>query len=769
MKLPLALLLALTFFALHITRLAPSLEDIDSVNFALAIDRFDPVEHRPHPPGYPVFVALARLSARVVTPESRALAFWGTLFGALSVFPLARLFSAFEAVRREGSGLGLTPFVVAAVIVTITSPLYWFTAVRPLSDGPGLFVSLLAQAALADAFVRHRAIRGQRERGSSMSDVGASGRLVVLGALLSAVAIGLRAQAAWLTLPLLAMVVLDRIGTDAAGAILGSAMALVVGLLLWMIPMFMVIGDPARYFTALMDQGGEDLTGVQMLATGFTPRLLLLALWQTVVAPWHADALGWTLVALALVGAAEMVARARATLVVLLAIAMPYALFHLVFHETATVRYALPLIPAIAYLALCGARLLLRRWALAAALGIAVASIWITHPAVHAYGASASPVAAALDALAKNADARNRPIGMHHVFARSFAASGLKARALPAPPKREWLELVSRWKNGNLEPVWFLADPKRTDLALIDRKSRRLLQAYRWPFGDDRLLGGARPSEVDLYEIVPPRWFAEQGFALTPETAGIAREMGQGPSLDPIRARVKARADDATLMVGGRHLGGSADAALFRVTSDERELATWKVEPSSFFLKFFQIRGADLGVAGVYAALEIQAVSATGSPSVPDTSIEQFDVQDADVLVFGFGEGWHELEYNPATGALWRWTSERAVVRVRHRADAVRVRVRGESPLRYFDDAPVVVIRAGVREVARYTPTEDFDWTIVVPGPALESSETQIVVETDRTFVPAERSLFRRSADRRRLGLRIYEFSVEAASGAPRP
>src|SRR5438132_5794066 len=37
------------------------LYDIDSVNFALALDRFDPSVHQPHPPGYFLYICLGRL------------------------------------------------------------------------------------------------------------------------------------------------------------------------------------------------------------------------------------------------------------------------------------------------------------------------------------------------------------------------------------------------------------------------------------------------------------------------------------------------------------------------------------------------------------------------------------------------------------------------------------------------------------------------------------------------------------------------------------
>ena len=37
------------------------LYDLDSVNFALAIGRFDPRVHQPHPPGYFLYISVGRL------------------------------------------------------------------------------------------------------------------------------------------------------------------------------------------------------------------------------------------------------------------------------------------------------------------------------------------------------------------------------------------------------------------------------------------------------------------------------------------------------------------------------------------------------------------------------------------------------------------------------------------------------------------------------------------------------------------------------------
>src|SRR5215831_2233873 len=62
----LVLLVSLIFFFTHLFNLPRTLEDLDSVNFALGVEHFDVGSHQPHPPGYPVYIALAKASTAVV-------------------------------------------------------------------------------------------------------------------------------------------------------------------------------------------------------------------------------------------------------------------------------------------------------------------------------------------------------------------------------------------------------------------------------------------------------------------------------------------------------------------------------------------------------------------------------------------------------------------------------------------------------------------------------------------------------------------------------
>src|SRR6202161_786854 len=61
------------------------LYDLDSVNFALAIGRFDPQVHQPHPPGYFLYICLGRLLNFLVHDANLALVLLSILAGIVTV------------------------------------------------------------------------------------------------------------------------------------------------------------------------------------------------------------------------------------------------------------------------------------------------------------------------------------------------------------------------------------------------------------------------------------------------------------------------------------------------------------------------------------------------------------------------------------------------------------------------------------------------------------------------------------------------------------
>ena len=88
----------------------------------------------------------------------------------------------------------------------------------------------------------------------------------------------------------------------------------------------------------------------------------------------------------------------------------------------------------------------------------------------------------------------------------------------------------------------------------------------------------------------------------------------------------------------------------------------------------------------------------------------------------------------------WRWTTARAETFVNSAGRDLTLTIAGESPLRYFDTAPHVTIRAGNQVLATAEPSSDFELDVKVPAAALAASDGMLTIETDQSFVPNERS-----------------------------
>ena len=161
--------------------------------------------------------------------------------------------------------------------------------------------------------------------------------------------------------------------------------------------------------------------------------------------------------------------------------------------------------------------------------------------------------------------------------------------------------------------------------------------------------------------------------------------------------------------------------------------------------------------AGGFARLTVTASSVDPRRPAP-IAVRQFDAQPMTTPVWGFADGWYDDEYVMETGTTWRWTSERAVLRIDGPSHAVRVTLRGESPLRYFDAAPIIRMTAAGQTLGELRPTDDFEWSVLVPADALSRAGGAVAIETDRVYLPGPAE---GTADARHLGLRIFECSVE--------
>jgi hypothetical protein len=268
---------------------------------------------------------------------------------------------------------------------------------------------------------------------------------------------------------------------------------------------------------------------------------------------------------------------------------------------------------------------------------------------------------------------------------------------------------------------------------------------------------------MDWYRIDPPGWFLGEGWALTPETAGLAGEDGRGPGRAPIQGWIRRRPGAVTLVVGGRHLAPVSPAHV-TMAVDGRTIDQLTIA-SGFFLRMLHLDAGALEGEGDYAAITVSAAQPDTVRLQPDSvqvAIEQFDVQSDDHVVFGYGEGWQEQEHNPSTGALWRWMSERATLQVHAGGHPLTLTLAGEPPSINFSKPSHVKISAGGRLIAEQTLSSSFLVQTSVPAALVAGAESTITIETDQVFMPAD--VRRGSRDRRHLGLRVYFCEVKPAS-----
>jgi len=139
---------AAIFIACVLTRLpftSRLLYNMDSVQFALALDHFDVTLHQPQPPGYFLYVVMGRLARLITHDDNAALVAVSVLFSGLAAVMLYLLARAI---------FGMSTGLIASVLV-MTSPLCWFHGEVALSYMPEAFMSLLV------AYLCYRVLKGE--------------------------------------------------------------------------------------------------------------------------------------------------------------------------------------------------------------------------------------------------------------------------------------------------------------------------------------------------------------------------------------------------------------------------------------------------------------------------------------------------------------------------------------------------------------------------------------------------------------------------------
>ena len=195
-----------------------ALYDLDSVNFALAIARFDPRVHQPHPPGYFLYICLGRLVDFLVHDPNLALVLVSILASVASVALVYQLaLDWFSPRAATFSG-----------VLFLFSPLEWFHGTVALT------YSVEAAASALMGLLCWRIQRGQA-------------RFILPTAIVLGVTAGIRPSSLLFLGPLF----LFSLRRARLRNILLAALALGLTLCAWFVPMIRASGGLHAYFGAL--------------------------------------------------------------------------------------------------------------------------------------------------------------------------------------------------------------------------------------------------------------------------------------------------------------------------------------------------------------------------------------------------------------------------------------------------------------------------------------------------------------------------------------
>jgi hypothetical protein len=327
--------------AARLLTLPHSLWEGDEVLFIRGIEHFDPLHHRPHPPGYPLLIGLGKLLDLLVHDPFTSLVALSVIS---SLVAYGALVDAFRRIVSPASGPEAAERIgVAGALLFLLSPAMLVYGPMALSDPPALMFLALALAAAA-----------------RLSESPTLGSPVALGAFASA-AVGCRPQLALAVLPMLAVALWParREGRRIAAAL--GAFTLVS--LLWFVPLLAAVGGPSGLLAFLGKQAG-----LVAEYDAVAPRAGRGGLWvatRFLAHPWGPRWTSLPVLALASAGAVALAAsrrvrRARVLpLAVLCGVDLGFCL--LVMNPQDAVRYALPSLLGIAFAAAVGCHVVARR------------------------------------------------------------------------------------------------------------------------------------------------------------------------------------------------------------------------------------------------------------------------------------------------------------------------------------------------------------------------------------------------------------------------
>ena len=709
--------LLLLCLATRAMALPASLWEWDDIDFARAIHKFDLASHSPHPPGFPVFVMLARLAYFFLREDHAALLAVNYAFASL-------LGVVFYFLYREI--LPDRPMALAAAALGCFAPTLWVHSGIARTDNPSLVIGLATLWLL---------LRGRR-----------SSRAFLLGCALLGLGMGVRVTIVPLTGLALAIVFFSWVRKKEWKVVLGSIAVTVIGFLSWYIPLILHTGwEEYRRLTRV--QSAYIMAHDPIWSPDWT---LLERFTGYFVTIWGDGWIMWTIYGLGAFGILALSWRRHWRSVGwMFAAFIPFLVFTVILNTPmGIVVYSMPYIPFFTGLAACGMVLLFRLllgWTgrpVLANLGVGLTfalaaglAHW-SYPMVKLLHREASPPIQAARYLQKRIDQQRDKLYFDGLMTPHITYFFGNAQT------EEWLKEEVTALN--------LIDPANRDYRkfyLLSTEPMLGLSQRHFHWTPGRGLRRLKPLSVGRYFDVylseldavrdlaftdgwyPPEASGSQSWRWMGKTGSVAlfndaEEMtlriegqlvaGQSPDRPPT---LVVKLDGREI---ARHSGQQVDLTLPVKTDPSRLWSRLNLEAGVSFIPKLTGLNADERELG-FQCFGLQWLKPEGA-SAQKFTVDQF-----------LGEGWYPLQIGKPRS--WRWASPRATMKLPALGGAAQLQLIMMAPaLPAGERATITVSVAGRRLDSFSPPTEEIiTKTYRIPSSAHLSRDCELLIEANRS------------------------------------
>lgn len=348
------LLLSAIVIVSRLWAIPASLWEWDDILFARSLHKFDLVAHSPHPPGFPVFVALGRVAYAILGNEHFALV-------AVNVFFSSFLAIALYYLYREITG----DRVIAGIgaLLCCFAPNVWLHSASPRSDSAAF---VLGVAALAFA------ITSLRRPGN-----------LIIASLIFGLGMGVRVTLLPVVAPTLTVVCLIYLWRRQWKLVAGAVITTALAVLVWFVPLI-VHTTWATYRSVMRAHADFTYTTDGMFAPTENA-FLAYRFTRFAIDIWGTRSIAIGMYVLSAIGVVSLLLSRKSRSLAWMVLAfVPYICFVFILNTPLSAPlYSLPYIPFFAGLAACGVvlsvRLILRSrpYRVQTAISVAIGCLFV--------------------------------------------------------------------------------------------------------------------------------------------------------------------------------------------------------------------------------------------------------------------------------------------------------------------------------------------------------------------------------------------------------